>query len=362
MNQSVQLKKTTLGILLALPVLGFAQESSSVTVYGRIHAGLDHVSMSATPGKAGESLTRVSDNSSKLGFRGSEDLGNGLSAVFQIEGGARIDDGTGALNSKDSYVGLNSKTYGRVTLGRFATPVRKMNNYTNRFFGEGIQDDANISQLGGEGFNRRASNALSYQTPSFKGFSATIHRASENEAASGDRILSSMLQYENGALKGAIGYESHKDVRPGFTDKMYRAMMNYQFGGGDVGVGYNRMIYNIAAGSLERDYFTVTGSVQAGPGAVIGRIGIAADVKGSAAVGASVDVKGTALVRGADSGAQQLTLGYEYKLSKRTQLYTYYTQTDNDKNANYTFGGNSFSGVKKGAKVSGYMLGVAHIF
>lgn len=362
MKQCMQLKKSALAVMLALPALGFAQESSTVTVYGRIHAGLDHVSMSATPGKAGESLTRVSDNSSKLGFRGREDLGNGLSAVFQIEGAAKIDDGTGALNSKDTYVGLNSKTYGSVTLGRFATPIRKMNDYTNRFFGEGIQDDANISQLGSEGFNRRASNALSYRTPSLLGFSATIYRASENEASNGDRILSSMLQYENGPLKGALGYESHKDVTPGFTDKMYRAMMNYQFGGGDVGVGYNRMIYNIAAGSLERDYFTVTCSIPAGPGAVIGRIGIAADVKGSAPKGASINVKGTALVRGADSGARQLTLGYAYKLSKRTQLYTYYTQTDNDKNANYTFGGNSFSSVKMGAKVSGYMLGVVHIF
>lgn len=362
MKQSTQLNKTALLGMLALPALGFAQESSGVTVYGRIHAGLDHVSMSATPGKSAESLTRVSDNSSKLGFRGREDLGGGLSAVFQIEGGVKIDDGTGAMNSKDTYVGLDSKTYGSVMLGRFATPIRKMNDYTNRFFGEGIQDDANISQLGGEGFNRRTSNALSYRTPTFRGFSATIHRASENEASNGDRILSSMLQYANGPLKGAIGYESHKDATPGFTDKMYRAMMNYQFGGGDVGVGYNRMVYHVAAGSLERDYFTVTCSVQAGPGAVIGRIGIAADVKGSAPKGTSVEVKGTALVRGADSGAQQLTLGYQYKLSKRTQLYTYYTQTDNDQNANYAFGGNSFASVKKGAKVSGYMLGVAHIF
>lgn len=365
-NSTIELKRGVVAVCLALPALCFGQSAnvgaSNVTIYGRIHAGIDRVTQSATPGKAGETLVRVSDNSSKFGLRGTEDLGGGMTAFFQIEGNAKIDDGTGALNSKDTYVGLGGKTYGRLMLGRFATPVRQMNNYSNRFLGEGIQDDANISQLGGDGFNRRSSNSISYQTPQFGAFTATVYRASENEAANGDRILSGMLQYGAGPLKAGLGYETHKNLTPGFTDKMLRVAANYQFGGGDVGVAYNRMTYNIGAGSLERDYFTVTGSWKLGPGALIGRYGIAGDVSGSAPNGASVDVKGTALVRGADSGAAQATLGYEYNLSKRSQLYAYGTRTRNDKNANYTFGGNSFSSVKKGATVSGVMLGIVHVF
>ena len=291
---TMQLNKIAAVLLLAAP--GCVLAESSVVVYGRIHAGFDRIETSSSAtAPNGESVSRVSDNSSKIGFRGREDLGNGNTAFFQIEGNAKLDDGTGAINSKDTFVGLENPAYGRIALGRFATPIRQINGYTNRFVGEGIQDDANISQLGGEGFNRRSSNAVSYRTPVLQGFSATIYRASENEASNGDRIYSGIVQYVNGPIKGAVGYEKHKDLRPGFSEKMFRAVGNYNFGGDD-------------------------------------------------------------------SGAKQATLGYEYYLSKRSTVYAYYTQTNNDKNANYTFGGNAFAATKKGAKLSGVMLGVIHLF
>ena len=103
-------------------------------------------------------------------------------------------------------------------------------------------------------------------------------------------------------------------------------------------------------------------SMSGRPRAFIGRFGVAGDVSGSAPYGSSVTIKATTLVRGDDSGAKQATLGYEYYLSKRSTVYAYYTQTNNDKNANYTFGGNAFAATKKGAKLSGVMLGVIHLF
>lgn len=360
-KNTMQFKTIAALSLLAVPGCVFAE--SGVIVYGRIHAGLDRIETSASAAAPhGESLARVSDNSSKIGFRGREDLGHGNTAFFQIEGNAKIDDGTGAINSQDTFVGLENPAYGRIALGRFATPIRQINGYTNRFYGEGIQDDANISQLGSDGFNRRGANAISYTTPAVKGVSATVYRASENEARNGDRVYSGIVQYVNGPLKGAIGYEAHTDLRPGLREKMLRAVANYNFGGGDVGVAWNRMVYDIASGELRRDYFTVTGAYKAGGGALIGRFGVAGDVSGSAPNGASVTVKGTSLVRGADSGAKQATLGYEYYLSRRSTVYAYYTQTNNEKNANYTFGGNAFATTRQGAKVSGVMLGVIHLF
>jgi predicted porin len=351
--------------LLAAPDAALAQ--ANVTVYGRIHAGLDHVSVSKTPTLAGgESATRVSDNSSKFGFRGVEDLGSGNAAFFQIEGSAKIDTGAGGINDKDTYVGLRSKSLGQVQLGRFSTPIKDMNGMTNRFLGEGIQDDANISQLGGDstvyGFNRRQSNSLRYQTPSLGGFTGTLQRGQDVEGPGGNSVLSGSVIYQGGPLKAGAGYEEHRNLNPGFKDKIYRVSMNYNFGGGDVGVSYNRLTYNVARGSLERGYFTVTGAYKIGAGALIGRYGVAGDVSGSAPVGTSLTRTGTSLVRGPDSGAKQFTLGYEYNLSKRTQLYTYYTQTDNDKNANYTFGSNAFSTPAPGSKVSGYILGIVHVF
>ena len=122
------------------------------------------------------------------------------------------------------------------------------------------------------------------------------------------------------------------------------------------------MVYDVASGDLQRAYFTITGAYKAGGGSFIGRFGVAGDVSGSAPNGSSVTIKATTLVRGDDSGAKQATLGYEYYLSKRSTVYAYYTQTNNDKRANYTFGGNGFASVKQGAKLSGVMLGVIHLF
>ena len=351
--------------LALLPALASA-ENAPVTVYGRIHAGIDSMWVSSTAASPrGESARRVSDYSSKLGFRGREDLGNGWTALFQIEGGFALDAGTGTLNDKDTYVGLAHKDYGQVQLGRFATPIRKINDYTNRFLGEGPQDDANISQLSSDslvGFNRRQANSISYRTPRVAGFVATVLRGANVETAGGDSVFSSSLQYEDGGpLKGAVGYEAHNNVRPGMRDKMVRVMLNYAFRAGDIGVGFNRLTYQVPTGTLQRNYFTVTGAWKFGNDALIGRIGIAGDVGGSAPDGTTLVAKGTSLTHGADSGAKYATLGYQHNLSKRTQLYTYFTRMGNEKLANYSLG-TALAAPARGASMRAVVLGVVHLF
>jgi predicted porin len=190
----------------------------------------------------------------------------------------------------------------------------------------------------------------------------TIQRGQDVEGPGGNSVVSGSVLYTGGPLRVGGVYEDHRDLTPGFKDKMYRLSANYDFGGGDVGVSYNRIMYDVAAGSLERGYFTVTGAYRLGGGSLIGRFGVAGDVGGSAPNGTSLSKTGTTLVRGPDSGAKQFTLGYEYYLSKRTQVYTYYTQTANDRNANYTFGSNAFSTPAFGSTVSGYIVGMAHVF
>ena len=363
--KAMQLKYLARAALAGLPALACA-DSGNLTIYGRIHAGIDSMSVSSTAtAPDGLSVRRVSDYSSKLGFRGREDLGNGWSALFQIEGGLSLDTGTGTLNDKDTYVGLVSKDYGQIQLGRFATPIRKINDYTNRFLGEGPQDDANIGQLSSDGlvgFNRRQANAISYRTPRMAGLVATIYRGATLEAPGGDSIFSSSLQYEHGGpLTGAVGYEVHNNLRPGMRDRMYRVMMNYAFRAGDIGVGFNRLIYQVASGTLRRDYFTVTGAWRINNDALIGRIGIAGDVGGTAPDGATLVTKGTSLTHGADSGATHVTLGYQHNLSKRTQLYTYFTRMGNERLANYSLG-TAAAPPASGATMRAVVLGVVHVF
>ncbi|MFM2088567.1 MAG: hypothetical protein RLZZ237_3436 [Pseudomonadota bacterium] len=120
--------KRTAFSLAAMAVLaaaaGGAQAQSNVSFYGLLDVGIDNIS-NASPSKG--SMSRVTSggmNTSRWGFRGSEDLGGGLKAVFNLEGGILMETGAsdGALFKRQAYVGLEG-SYGRLVLGRSFTTV-----------------------------------------------------------------------------------------------------------------------------------------------------------------------------------------------------------------------------------------------
>ena len=101
----------------------------------------------------------------------------------------------------------------------------------------------------------------------------------------------------------------------------------------------------------------VTGGWTLGNAQLVASYGRAQDGKGSAPDGTTIG----ALTRGGQTGAKQYTLGATYDLSKRTQLFGYYTKIDNDTNADYRFSINSFGGGR-GSDPSGVELGIHHHF
>jgi predicted porin len=116
----------SLAVLAALSIGGYAQAQTQTTVqtYGLIDAGVEHIDHADAKGG---SLVRVisgGKNTSRWGFRGAEDLGDGLKAVFGLEGGILLDTGNadGALFKRQAYVGLDGKL-GRLVLGRSFTTV-----------------------------------------------------------------------------------------------------------------------------------------------------------------------------------------------------------------------------------------------
>jgi predicted porin len=111
-----------LAVLAALSLNTIAHAQSNVQVYGLIDAGVEHLT---NAGPNGASMTRVisgGKNTSRWGFRGSEDLGGGLKAVFNLEGGILLDTGAadGALFKRQANVGLEGG-FGRVVIGRSFT-------------------------------------------------------------------------------------------------------------------------------------------------------------------------------------------------------------------------------------------------
>ena len=120
------MKKTafSLAAMAVLAAAGSAHAQSNVTLYGRLDAGISNTS-NAGPNKS--SMTQVSSggmNTSRWGILGSEDLGGGLKAVFNLEGGILVDTGAadGALFKRQANVGLEG-AFGRVVLGRSFTTV-----------------------------------------------------------------------------------------------------------------------------------------------------------------------------------------------------------------------------------------------
>ncbi|WP_194726443.1 porin [Noviherbaspirillum malthae] len=124
--------KGCIGAVLLVFGMSANSQTNSVQVYGQADAGVEYVNKVRTGGvgSATESVTRLqsgSASSSRLGFRGREDLGSGLTALFALENGFAIDNGAlsqgGRLFGRHAYVGLSSKTLGELQIGRETTAI-----------------------------------------------------------------------------------------------------------------------------------------------------------------------------------------------------------------------------------------------
>ena len=150
---------------------------ADVQIYGVMNADVE--SVKATGGTANpdaspvvakdvKSTSRVSSNTSRIGFKGDEDLGNGLKAIWQVEQGVKI-DGTGASDTwatRNSFVGLSINDVGQVLLGQYDSAYKVLVVPVNPL-GDGIAD-INVTTFSRA--NNRLKNSVHYYSPSWAGF------------------------------------------------------------------------------------------------------------------------------------------------------------------------------------------------
>lgn len=366
-NRNVLIAATLASSVLSVQAV-YAQ--SNVTVYGRLNVDMESIKISNPTGGASGDVVRMSSNSSRLGFRGNEDLGGDLKAIFQIESSVNPDAGTGTLSGRDSFVGLMGN-WGKLRLGFMDDVFKGMGEYTDRFKGTGLEDDGTIAALGGggAGFTRRQLNSLRYDTPEFGGFKGEIQYGLEDEAPVDAKTSLTMAgHYKLDQLKVGVAYAQHKNFTTiGKTDSAYRLGAKYDFGAFDIAGGYTHDKYELASGDVSHDYWTISSGIKVGAAGVVSlKYGKAGDGKGSVANGTSSPSgsDGARIFKGPNSGAKLITIGYEHNLSKRTQLYTYYTKISNDSNANYRFGTNglNIAAAGAGASPSAFVFGISHDF
>ncbi len=389
--------------IIALAVAGlmsgaaFAQ--TNVTVYGAADVTFDNVKSTGatTASQNMPSRNRVSGNSSLLGFKGTEDLGGGLKAVFQFEGGV-ANDAAGAFNfNRDTFVGL-SGGFGTVAAGILTGPTRGLGAAMDPFVGAtGITSNTGlIGKMGGAGtsiFDTRWDNAVAYISPSMSGLTVTAaYVANENKSRDGAtaafapaagaatcvsvgqnplNVVCSIpnsnaaqlntrgydigARYANGPILAGLTYNkvSVGDTT-GIEGSDLRAAFRYDFGMGTVGLMLDRVKWSDNVGSEKRNawFIPVTFNVT-GNGKIVAQYGKAGDISGTS-----------------NTGAKQFAVGYEHSLSKRTTLKAVWSQISNEADANYDFGLNPVNaasasnvfGGRLGADPKGFQVGVRHSF
>lgn len=372
------MQKKIIALAVAGLVSGAAFAQTNVTVYGTADVTFDNVKAegATTAGQNMAARNRVSANSSILGFRGTEDLGGGLKALFQFEGGVANDTAGAFTLNRDSFVGVEGG-FGRVAAGILTGPTRALGAAMEPFAGStGINANIGlIGKLGGDRvgsvapatgfvttpttaclssttcasiFDTRWNNAIAYTSPNFGGVTVTaVYVANENKSATLDtRGYDIGLRYAMGPILAGLTYNK---VEVGDADNTEaaatRAAVRYNFGQGTVGLLWDRV--DLEATGVDRDrtawFLPVTFNVTP-TGKIVGQYGQAGDVTGIA-----------------NSGASMFALGYEHSLSKRTIVKAVWSQIRNEAGANYDFGFNAV-GIGAGADPRGFQLGVRHSF
>lgn len=322
--------------LIALAIAGMigapvAMAQSNVTVYGVVDAGLVGGSQGDTDLTAVESGILAG---SRLGFRGTEDLGNGLKAVFVLEYGLNVDInegvGTGGLNARQQLVGL-SGDFGTVALGRQYAPgylgVIPFNgtNSSSVFDPHAVlAADAGSSIIAAS--PARWDNSVTYSGSfsgltvrgiwSARGVERTANVNTPNEIdPSDDDAYGLGLHYANGPFAVGFVYHDIQGDATGSTDSQQE-----WFIGGSWDFGVVKVMATYQDGSdlrnikdNDNDIWTVSGIVPVGEA---GNVHLSYGESDFDAV--------------SDGKAKSFALAYVHSLSKRTKVYAAYNRVDND--------------------------------
>lgn len=337
--------KTTRLMLAVLAVCGTsaALAQSSVTIYGRVNTSIEHQKLGQ------DSVTGMVNNASRIGFKGVEDLGNGLKAGFQLEAGFNSDDGSGPLTfARQSEVNL-SGNFGMVRLGNF---YPESYYATSDYIGMHNHETGSSSDafyVDPAWFATGTGNKLAYRTPTFSNFwaegSVAFHEKANGTAGVNKNAYDLAANYNNGPLSLGAGYS--------YWNSNYQAALRglYTFGQFTVGAYYQRnkddnFIAGLGAGTRNNFRLSAMYVMNASEFHVnVGRANSWSKVN--------------------DSAATQWTLGYNYNLSKRTKVYTYYTRVNSGSGMDYSSGMSTLvngANAGPGADFSSIALGVRHNF
>jgi predicted porin len=376
-------------------VPSFPDNSNNVSIYGHASVSFDSVNDGSAGVTQGVRTSKVSSNSSYIGFKGAEVLDDGLKAVWQVESLVSLDGATtDTLGSRNTYAGLSGDKLGMLLLGHYDTPY-KLSTRRLDVFGQTLAD--NRSLLGGAAgtssftaFDGRPSNTLDYISPVLNGFTmaAAYVAGAELATVSGQKkgdIWSLAGWYDVAPFYASLAYEVHNLGAAGTGTLAGGAANVYTSAGSNesatrLGLGYKQDAFEVnLVYEKTSDNLGGTGAPAflGAPATVVG-----ADVYGhstyylagkhnigSDAVKVAYSRAGNlaGAAAGADTSANQLAVGYDHNLSKRTTLYALYTRLNNGTNVKYALSSAAIAdgttaASAAGAALSALSFGLQHTF
>ncbi|HEY0847722.1 MAG TPA: porin [Noviherbaspirillum sp.] len=320
---------------LAIVSTGGAWAQTSLTIYGLVDAGV--VFERGGPGGNAARLTSGVQSGSRLGFKGIEDLGGGLSAKFALESGFGIDNGMpgqgGLLFGRQAFVGLGGR-WGDVLLGRQYTPhflaLDEVDPFGTGLAGSSTNLMATVPRM---------NNTLKYSTPAWSGltgeFAYGLGEVAGNSTA--NRQFGASVGYLRGPLVLKLAHHRAEDAVG--IDRSRNTLLAGKFDFGraaaSLGVGLNR-----GTGTADnRDYM----------------LGVTVPVGAGALMASFIRKDDRSLANG---DADQWALGYTHSLSRRTNLYTSFARINNDPGAAYTVG----NATEPGSGDKAFNIGIRHKF
>ncbi|WP_422087188.1 porin [Variovorax sp.] len=375
------MKRFLMWSALGLAGSGAAHAQSSVTMFGVMDLGIQY-----TNGAGNGSVRALSNgglSTSRIGFRGTEDLGGGLRAGFWLEGSLNPDLGTGRPSNTNnqtsgagtagpitfdrmSFVSISSDTLGELRLGHDFIPTHYNSIYFDPFNANGVARAGNLTFAGaGTGPLPTAitgSNTVSYWLPPKLGglYGMAMAGTGENDSTAANR--------DDGNFAGArLGFASGAfDIAAAVTRSHFDSTAtigNYTHanigGSWDAGFAkffalYNMVRVKIVAGTVRKNTTEIGVHI---PAFEVGRIRISY---------AYLDDRSDDSVRNADGtprnrdDARQFGIGYVHNLSKRTALYGTYARLMNSGQARYVVSGGLAPAA--GQRSTGWEFGVRHLF
>jgi predicted porin len=342
------MKYSTIAAAIALCSATSAFAQSNVTIYGV-------ADVFAQYGKGNRSQVSLESgglSGSRLGFKGTEDLGDGLKAIFQLESGVAFDTGTntqgGRFWGRQAYVGLSSG-WGSLTAGRQYVPQFLTMDATDPF-GTGAGSAANSGIVSFPAV--RADNSVAYGFPKLGDFSGSLLAAAGETNTGSQRngnLYSADLHYAPGKLDLGLGLaRMNRATDAGVASTYVLLTVCYDFDFLKATLGAQTVKNVTGAANTSDDRREYYGGVQVPVGA--------GSFSAAVYTGKVRDVDGTR--------ATQYSIGYDYFLSKRTDLYVVGTAIKNGSLTAFTTDAATGAGptVSAGVDAKALQFGIRHRF